>query len=248
VCVTHVCGVRRMCVACDAMMCDACVCNVRRMWCNACVCDPCVCGLTPITEYIGVTLAQEWPGGQLITFSFLFQNMVFLGKIIPPSQELTKSLRAVAKSDEPPTKEQLAQWYTLAKTVSKHEHERLFVIMTAQEKGWTFARDLDFYQNGDEADPNYMKVAKKHAKRELQERDARASKKSKGPRYGSSSYGASRSYGAPQASSSHHLGGYGAGPSSAPSRGFNRKDTMRCNICAEFGHFARECRKPPPPK
>jgi hypothetical protein len=182
--------------------------------------------------------------------------MVFLNKIIPLSQELTKSIRAVAKSTDPPTKEQLAHWYSLAKSVSRHEHERLFVVMTAQQKGWSFAKELDFYQEGDEADPNYMKVAKKYAKRERERRDDRPAKRSRGSgyRYGSS-HGSGRSYGyspASQGSAGHHSGGYGGGPSSSssgPSRSFNRKDNMRCNICAEFGHFAKECRRPaPPPK
>ncbi len=74
--------------------------------------------------------------------------MVYLNKVIPATHELTKSLRVFAKGDDPPTKEQIQQWYTLSKAIAKFEHERLFVIMTAQAKGWNFAKDLDFFQEG----------------------------------------------------------------------------------------------------
>lgn len=37
--------------------------------------------------------------------------------------------------------------------------------MTAQTRGWAFARDLNFLQEGGEADANWLKVAKKHQKK-----------------------------------------------------------------------------------
>ena len=74
--------------------------------------------------------------------------MVFLNKAIPPTHELLRDIRKSVRSNEPPNKEQMQAWYALVKSASKALDERLFIVMTAQSKGWTFAKDLDFYQEG----------------------------------------------------------------------------------------------------
>jgi len=103
-----------------------------------------------------------------------------------------------------------------------------------------------FFEGG-EADADYLKVAKKHDKRAREAKEkAEVPRPKRGRGYG---YGFHHGYGRgyPPMQS---LGWQGAqaGPSSsmgAPR--FNRRETSRCNNCAEFGHFARECSKPPLP-
>lgn len=53
----------------------------------------------------------------------------------------------------------------MAKSASRAVIKRLFVTMTAQSRGWAFARDLNFLQEGGEADAIWLKVAKKHQKK-----------------------------------------------------------------------------------
>jgi len=74
--------------------------------------------------------------------------MVFLNKAIPPTHELLKAVRKTAKANEPVTKEQLQTWYGQLKLISKALDDRLFIVMSAQSKGWAFAKDLDFYREG----------------------------------------------------------------------------------------------------
>lgn len=74
--------------------------------------------------------------------------MVHFEKVVTGQQEVYLALRECVKSNEIPTKEQLAQWEETMKQVLKAEHERVFIIMTAQTKGWSFAKELDFLQSG----------------------------------------------------------------------------------------------------
>lgn len=74
--------------------------------------------------------------------------MIFFNKIVSGSQELTAGLRDCVYKKEPPTLEQADKWYRTMKLVTRAIHERLFVVMTAQAKGWQFAKDLDFFQSG----------------------------------------------------------------------------------------------------
>jgi hypothetical protein len=95
----------------------------------------------------------------------------------------------------------------------------------------------------------YLKVAKEHNKREREkEKTESKPKRGRGSGHG---YGYGRGF--PPMHHGYHGGYHGgypavAGPSaygSAPR--MNRRETSRCNNCAEFGHFARECPKPPLP-
>lgn len=63
-------------------------------------------------------------------------------------QEVYLGLRTSALGKVPPSQEDILRWESLMKAVLKAEHERLFIVMTAQSKGWQFAKELDFYQSG----------------------------------------------------------------------------------------------------
>ncbi len=80
--------------------------------------------------------------------------MVFLNKVIPPSQEVCQILRKAVKTNEPPSKEDIQKMYGMMKEVTKVEGERLFIVMTAQTKGWQFARELNFYEEGTKLEDN----------------------------------------------------------------------------------------------
>ncbi len=75
--------------------------------------------------------------------------MTFFSKTVPNTQEMFLTIRQCIKGKETPTDEQLKRIYELLKENSIAEGERIFVVMTAQSKGWAFAKDLDFYQAGD---------------------------------------------------------------------------------------------------
>ena len=74
--------------------------------------------------------------------------MVFFNKTIPGIQEsfLIARPAVLAKEDIPAAKAK--EIYEALKMVARAEHERLFVVMTAQAKGWPFAKELDFYLSG----------------------------------------------------------------------------------------------------
>ncbi len=74
--------------------------------------------------------------------------MVHFKKVIPDLQELTMEVRRCSKDNTPPSKELVDHWWLILKGVTRAEHERLFIIMTAQWKGWSFAKELDFYKSG----------------------------------------------------------------------------------------------------
>lgn len=74
--------------------------------------------------------------------------MVCFDKIVPGAQEVCLGLRQAVENKEAPTAEDAARWYSLMKKVNRAINERIFVVMTAQTKGWSFAKDLDFYQSG----------------------------------------------------------------------------------------------------
>jgi len=88
------------------------------------------------------------PGAQLILDSFTFQQMVFLQKAVKPVHTLLADIRKVVRSNEPATKEQLQQWYEMSKLASRAIDDRIFIVMTAQSKGWNFAKDVNFYREG----------------------------------------------------------------------------------------------------
>ncbi len=125
---------------------------------------------------------------------------------------------------------------------------------------WQFIKFVKSPYQGDEADSNYQKVAKKYAKREHEAKDksAKSSKKTRGHGYGRyPSYNPYQHYALPppppgwgSASQGWAPAAQGYAPPAAatpPNPRFGSKAHMRCNNCAEFGHFAKECTKPPLP-
>jgi hypothetical protein len=78
--------------------------------------------------------------------------MIFLEKAITPMHELLLQIRTAFRSNMPPTREELESWYINSKAVSKALDDRLFIVMSAQDKGWTFAKELDFYKSGRQID------------------------------------------------------------------------------------------------
>ncbi len=74
--------------------------------------------------------------------------MVFFNKTIPATQEAFLLVRNSILNKDPLNDEKMKRLYNLLRSNSRAEGERLFVVMTAQHKGWSFAKDLDFYQAG----------------------------------------------------------------------------------------------------
>ena len=74
--------------------------------------------------------------------------MVFLNEVLTPLHELTRAINAKNESGELPQKSDMSEWLARAKEASKAINRRVFVLMTAQTRGWPFAKKLDFYQSG----------------------------------------------------------------------------------------------------
>ncbi len=79
---------------------------------------------------------------------FLLQNMVYFNKTIPGIQKSFLIARKAVAEKGPIPAEEARLIYDSLKEVARAEHERLFVVMTAHAKGWSFAKDLDFYMTG----------------------------------------------------------------------------------------------------
>jgi len=75
-----------------------------------------------------------------------------MNKCLPGFHDVIRSLDAKFESDEDhrPTTDETKAYLKKMKASVKALHERLFVVLTAQAKGWAFARQLDFYQTGEE--------------------------------------------------------------------------------------------------
>jgi len=74
--------------------------------------------------------------------------MMFLESMVEDVHKLTRDLFKVSKGDDEPTKKDVDDWLEMAKSASVSLNQRIFVIMTAQSQGWSFARDLEFYKQG----------------------------------------------------------------------------------------------------
>jgi len=74
--------------------------------------------------------------------------MVFIKKVVKPLHDVCKSVNTACGQESTPTQAQLEGWREKLKLATAALHKRMFVIMTAQTKGWAFARKLDFYQSG----------------------------------------------------------------------------------------------------
>lgn len=84
-----------------------------------------------------------------LDLAFVFQNMIHFEKVLPPVHDVYLELRGrVENKGPPPTEEEMKEWAEQLKGAAKAINERVFVIMTAQFKGWSFAKELDFLQSG----------------------------------------------------------------------------------------------------
>jgi hypothetical protein len=74
--------------------------------------------------------------------------MMFFSDALQPLHEVCKALKSSLESDKLPTKANVQEWLDRNKETAEAIHKRLFIIMTAQVKGWPFAKKLEFYENG----------------------------------------------------------------------------------------------------
>jgi hypothetical protein len=74
--------------------------------------------------------------------------MIFLDSVTKPLQDTCRSIDSACGQEIAPNQQQLEEWRDKLKEAASALHKRMFVIMTAQTKGWAFARKLDFYQSG----------------------------------------------------------------------------------------------------
>ncbi len=74
--------------------------------------------------------------------------MVFFENTIPGVQESFLIARKAVEEKAGLPAEEVQKIYDTLKSVSRAQHDRLFVVMTAHSKGWQFAKKLDFYQSG----------------------------------------------------------------------------------------------------
>ncbi len=99
------------------------------------------------------------------------------------------------------------------------------------------------FSEGDEAHEGYLKVAKKHAKKE-EEQKKEAKKTQKRPRpsgYGHGSFQSGYQYQAPMASMAPTWQTQPPPPLGLGMSPRIPKSHLRCLNCAELGHFAKEC-------
>ncbi len=74
--------------------------------------------------------------------------MVHFNKTIPGIQDAFLVAREAVLAKDAIPADKAKEIYETLKLVARAEHERLFVVMKAQAKGWPFAKDLDFYLSG----------------------------------------------------------------------------------------------------
>ncbi len=74
--------------------------------------------------------------------------MIFLSEIVKPVHDACRAIKASLDSDKLPQKATVQSWYDLVDEAATAINKRTFILMTAQERGWEFARKLDFYESG----------------------------------------------------------------------------------------------------
>lgn len=73
-----------------------------------------------------------------------------MNKCLPGFHDVIRTLDSKFEKDENyrPTSEETKAHLKKLKASVASLHQRLFVVMTAQAKGWAFAKQLDFFQTG----------------------------------------------------------------------------------------------------
>ncbi len=181
-----------------------------------------------------------------------------------PLHDVCRAIKASYDSGAVPQKADVKEWLDLTSEAAEAVNKRTFIIMTAQTRGWAFARKLDFYQSGkivfetlatskilmdrfvlgQDPDPGYVKVEDWMADRRVARRQK--VRRPFRPYWGQPpAQAAPRSFGAAQGQ------GYGQ-PSWSPAASYGpRRPTdnsrKRCNTCHELGHLFRECPNGYPP-
>lgn len=94
---------------------------------------------------------------------------------MPNLHEVVRSLESEFAKDRPKplSLDELKAMHKLIKQSTEVLNSRLFVVLTAQEKGWNFARQVQFLENGNGENESYQKVAKEFNKRQQRKEDER---------------------------------------------------------------------------
>jgi hypothetical protein len=74
--------------------------------------------------------------------------MTFLSEIVKPVHDACRAMKATLDSDAVIKKASVQTWYDKVDEAATAINKRMFILMTAQERGWEFARKLDFYESG----------------------------------------------------------------------------------------------------
>jgi hypothetical protein len=72
-----------------------------------------------------------------------------MGQVLKPVQDLCRAMLAGKARKDPPTADEWEAWYQKAQTAATAMHRCTFVLMSAQKFGWSFARELDFFQESE---------------------------------------------------------------------------------------------------
>jgi hypothetical protein len=74
--------------------------------------------------------------------------MTFLSEIVKPVHDACRAMKATLDSDAVIKKTSVQAWFDKVDVAATAINKRMFILMTAQERGWEFARKLDFYESG----------------------------------------------------------------------------------------------------
>ncbi len=74
--------------------------------------------------------------------------MIFLSEIVKPVHDACRAMKVALETEALPKKTTVQAWYDKIDEAATAINKRMFILMTAQERGWEFARKLDFYESG----------------------------------------------------------------------------------------------------